>query len=368
MKKSGFCALLVLICALLLLIIGFTIGCSEERATGVKKATLEQLFTNPDKYNGKQVIVEGFYFHGFETIVLSERLEYSGYAEGHLVPKGKMLWVEGGIPKEIYDKLNQQQMMGPAERYGKVKITGKFEYGGQFGHLGAYGSQIVPLEVELLPWSPPVPQISQSAASSTAREALAVRLGVAASQIEVLSVEEVMWSNTSLGCPEPDRQYSDVIVPGFRIILEYEGRKYEYHTNEDGTMVVTCSNTQAQPDLIGKINSVQQVLQGDKPGLILVDSLGDKTSDKYVLTITTDTSIQRQVGQVLEPASFGDLQVGQDIKVWLTGPVRESYPAQADAQKIVIVGSSGFAMGHFVPKGRMIWVSVGIPKEVNSAI
>jgi len=256
-KKSGFCALLVSVCASLLLIIGFTIGCSEERATGVQYATLEQLFTNPDKYNGRQVVVEGFYFHGFETIVLSERLEYSGYAEGHLVTKGKMLWVEGGIPKGIYDKLNQQQMMGPAERYGKVKITGKFEYGGQFGHLGAYGSQIVPSEVELLPWSPPVPQISQSAASSTAREALAVRLGVAASQIEVLSVEEVMWSNTSLGCPEPDRQYSDVIVPGFRIILEYEGRKYEYHTNEDGTIVVTCSNTQTQPDLIGKINSVQ---------------------------------------------------------------------------------------------------------------
>ena len=177
MKKSGFCALLVSVCASLLLIIGFTIGCSEERANEAQDATLEQLFTNPDKYNGKQVIVEGFYFHGFETIVLSERLEYSGYAEGHLVPKGKMLWVEGGIPKGIYDKLNLQQMMGPAERYGKVKITGKFEYGGQFGHVGAYASQIVLLEVELLPWSPPVPQISQSAASSAAREALALRLG-----------------------------------------------------------------------------------------------------------------------------------------------------------------------------------------------
>jgi len=110
-----------------------------------------------------------------------------------------------------------------------------------------------------------------------------------------------------------------------------------------------CSNTQAQPDLIGKINSVQQVLQGDKPGLILVNTLGDKTADKYVLTVTTDTLIQRQAGEALGPASFSDLRVGQDIKVWLTGPVRESYPAQADAKTIVIVGSSGFAMGHLVP-------------------
>ncbi len=357
----------ILVNVLLLAIIGTATGCGGA-ATEVNELTFDQLFANPDKYNGKTIAIEGFCFHGFEIIVLSEMLEYSGYAPGHFVPKGRMVWIEGGIPKEVYDQLYRQTMMGPEERYGKVKITGKFEYGGQFGHLGAYGSQIVPLEVELLPSSPPVPPVFQTAASSAARETLAVRIGVAASQIEVLSVEEVMWSNTSLGCPEPGRQYSDVIVPGFRIILEYEGRKYEYHTNEDGTMVVTCSNTQAQPDLIGKINSVQQVLQGDKPGLILVDSLGDKTSDKYVLTVTTDTSIQRQVDQALEPASFGDLQVGQDIKVWLTGPVRESYPAQADAKKIVIVGSSGFAMGHLVPKGRMIWVSGGIPKGVNSLI
>ncbi|MFC1957202.1 hypothetical protein ACFLX0_00080 [Chloroflexota bacterium] len=155
MKKSGFCALIVFVCASLLLIIGFTIGCTEERANEVQDATLERLFTNPDKYNGKQIIVEGFYFHGFETIVLSERLEYSGYAEGHLVPKGKMLWIEGGIPKEIYDKLNQQQMMGPEERYGKVRLEGKFEYGEQFGHVGGFDSQIILFEVNIVPWSPP---------------------------------------------------------------------------------------------------------------------------------------------------------------------------------------------------------------------
>ena len=76
--------------------------------------------------------------------MLSERLEYSGLTEGHLVPKGKMIWVSGGIPKETYDKLDQQQMMGPSERYGKLSVTGKFEYGGQYGHLGGYNYQIEP--------------------------------------------------------------------------------------------------------------------------------------------------------------------------------------------------------------------------------
>jgi len=154
-KTSGFYALLVSVCASLLLIIGLTIGCDEERVTKMQDVTLEQLFTNPDKYNGKQVIVEGFYFQGFEVQVIAERLEISGYAEGHLVPKGKMLWVEGGIQREIYDKFNQQQQMGPLERFGKVKITGKFEYGEKYGHVGGFDSQIIPLDVELVPWFPP---------------------------------------------------------------------------------------------------------------------------------------------------------------------------------------------------------------------
>jgi hypothetical protein len=114
----------------------------------------EKLFVSPEQYHGRQITLEGFYFQGFEVVVLSERLELSGYAEGHLIPKGRMLWIEGGIPLEIYDRLYEQDMMGPEERYGKLKVTGRFEYGGQYGHLGGYDAQIIPSEVKLLPQSP----------------------------------------------------------------------------------------------------------------------------------------------------------------------------------------------------------------------
>ena len=126
-------------------------GCVRPSAPTV---TFDQLFSDPARYNGKTITLEGFYFSGFEIIVLAEKLESSGYAEGHLIPEGKMLWVESGIPKEIYDQLYQQQMMGPTERYGKIRVTGKFQFGGKYGHLGAYESQITPSEVELLDWSP----------------------------------------------------------------------------------------------------------------------------------------------------------------------------------------------------------------------
>jgi len=117
--------------------------------------TIEQLMASPEKYNGDMVVVSGFYFHGFETIVLCESLKYSGNVENHMVPEGKFLWIEGGIPREVYDTLYIQSEMGPEERYGKIKVKGKFDTGGQFGHLGAFDSQILPQQVELLPWTPP---------------------------------------------------------------------------------------------------------------------------------------------------------------------------------------------------------------------
>jgi len=105
--------------------------------------------------NGKEVTIEGFFFLGFEIMVLSEELINSGYAEGHLIPGERMLWIEGGIPTSIHDELYEQQMMGPSERYGKVLVRGVFQHGGEYGHLGAYQYQISPSEIQLLSWSPP---------------------------------------------------------------------------------------------------------------------------------------------------------------------------------------------------------------------
>ena len=140
----------LLVCILSLLLGCLVISCGNEQPTRTQEVTFEQLFVDPDTYNGKLISIEGFYFQGFEIQVITEKLEHSGYAEGHLVPKGRMVWIEGGIPEEVFDRLKQQQMLGPTERYGKVRITGQFDYGGKYGHLGGYDSQLVPFKVELL--------------------------------------------------------------------------------------------------------------------------------------------------------------------------------------------------------------------------
>jgi hypothetical protein len=61
------------------------------------------------------------------------------------------------LPKEIHDQLYTQTVnlsSGYPEHYGKIRVTGKFQAGGQFGHLGGYKYQITISEVSLLEWSP----------------------------------------------------------------------------------------------------------------------------------------------------------------------------------------------------------------------
>ena len=71
-----------------------------------------------------------------------------------------------------------------------------------------------------------------------AKEDLARRLDLSLSEISVISVESVDWSDTSLGCPQPGMMYAQVITPGFLIVLEAMGQTYDYHTDENSSVVL----------------------------------------------------------------------------------------------------------------------------------
>ena len=66
-----------------------------------------------------------------------------------------------------------------------------------------------------------------------ATEDLIQATSAAADEITVVSTEEVEWSDTSLGCPEPDGMYAQMITPGYLIVLETDGETYKYHSGSD---------------------------------------------------------------------------------------------------------------------------------------
>jgi hypothetical protein len=49
--------------------------------------------------------VEGFYFVGFEIVALSGSLVPSDFYPGNLAPEGKLVWLEGAMPEDVYAQL-----------------------------------------------------------------------------------------------------------------------------------------------------------------------------------------------------------------------------------------------------------------------
>jgi hypothetical protein len=95
------------------------------------------------------------------------------------------------------------------------------------------------------PPSPPVllePTIVSNDSNAEAAIAdLAARLDVDLSMIVLAAMDEVTWADTSLGCPEPDRAYLQVLTPGLRIVLVVGDSTYEYHSGFGGRLIL-CTN------------------------------------------------------------------------------------------------------------------------------
>ncbi len=66
-------------------------------------------------------------------------------------------------------------------------------------------------------------------------------LGLPADQVKLVSIEAVDWPDGCLGVRQIGMMCVKGPVPGFRIVLEANGKQYEFHTNLDAS-VVTPSN------------------------------------------------------------------------------------------------------------------------------
>ena len=72
---------------------------------------------------------------------------------------------------------------------------------------------------------------------------LAQHLNLPEEAVQLVSIEAVKWSDTSLGCPKEGYMYAQVITPGYLILLEAGGQQYEYHTDLK-TNVVRCEQSE----------------------------------------------------------------------------------------------------------------------------
>ena len=70
-----------------------------------------------------------------------------------------------------------------------------------------------------------------------AAETLAGELNISIDKIEVDTVRAVEWRDTSIGCPQPDQAYGQVITPGHKITLRVDGKFYFVHESKGHAFV-----------------------------------------------------------------------------------------------------------------------------------
>ena len=66
-----------------------------------------------------------------------------------------------------------------------------------------------------------------------AQQDLAERLQISVDDLVLIEFRAVVWSDSSLGCPEPGEGYLPVLMDGYLIQFEAKGEVYQYHSGED---------------------------------------------------------------------------------------------------------------------------------------
>jgi hypothetical protein len=53
----------------------------------------------------------------------------------------------------------------------------------------------------------------------------------------VVSFEQTDWQDACLGLGGPEESCAQVVVPGFRVVLEVNGQQYEIRTDQTGEVI-----------------------------------------------------------------------------------------------------------------------------------
>jgi len=72
---------------------------------------------------------------------------------------------------------------------------------------------------------------------AVAEKALAAKLGITVDKISFISGEYVEWPDSCLGVTQPAEMCSQVITPGYRVILMANNMQYQVHTDLSGKLV-----------------------------------------------------------------------------------------------------------------------------------
>jgi hypothetical protein len=170
---------------------------------------------------------------------------------------------------------------------------------------------------------------------------LAENLGLTPDQIKLVSTKAMDWPDSCLGIATEGIACAEVITPGFRVILEADGKQVEYRTNQDATVIrpATVALTWSRSGgIAGFCDSLTIFLSGEvqstscKSGDVVENRLTDILSREEITTLNEWISKYGVVSiDASDPKGVADAMT---VKLQLNGNGTQQMTAQA--QKILL--------------------------------
>ena len=187
-------------------------------------------------------------------------------------------------------------------------------------------------------------RVDLTPAQRAAMQALVTAVNVPVDQIKLISTEAVQWPDGCLGIVRMGVMCIRGPIDGFRIILEANGQRYEFHTNQDGTSVARLNKAPfVSIALRAPDNSIQivktQIPTDPRPVQIttgLLPQAGVVSDTVYALDFTNqpravamDKSGTRPLDFIHNPSyGFAVLSGDQPRLSWATSPTPNGGPSQ----------------------------------------
>lgn len=92
--------------------------------------------------------------------------------------------------------------------------------------------------------------VEQSEQVRLATEDLMQRLNISPEEISLVEITDVVWSDGSLGCPQPGMFYTQALVEGTRIRLQVGEAIYNYHSGRNQAPFL-CENPSGETGVPG---------------------------------------------------------------------------------------------------------------------
>jgi len=197
----------------------------------------------------------------------------------------------------------------------------------------------------------------------SAKEDLSADLGVPVGELEVVDFTEVVWPDTSYGCPESGMSYAQGTQEGYRLILGAGGEQFPYHGGRDHAPILCQPAGLENGSFTARLNdfNIHYEIHGQGPVMMAVsNSWGLDTDGLRGMFVGLE---ERLTMVYFDPRGIGGSEPIREESDMSMAAVRADFDALRQHLGLARVHAIGWSNG----AGNLILLAAEYPETLESA-